>query len=76
MIKDLIKQLVNKKDLTAIEMQQVMREILSGATDTADIINFLTSLNEKGETVGELTVAVNEMLKYVEPIILDTKNIS
>jgi len=75
MIKDLIKQLVNKKDLTAIEMQQVMREILSGATDTADIINFLTSLNEKGETVGELTVAVNEMLKYVEPIILDTKNI-
>ena len=75
MIKDLIKQLVNKKDLTAAEMQQVMREILSGATETADIINFLTSLNEKGETVGELTVAVNEMLKYVEPIIIDTANI-
>ncbi len=75
MIKDLIKRLVNKKDLTAQEMQQVMREILSGATETADIINFLTSLNEKGETVGELTAAVNEMLKYVEPIIIDTDNI-
>lgn len=75
MIKDLIKQLVNKKDLNAAEMQQVMREILSGATETADIISFLTSLNEKGETVGELTVAVNEMLKYVEPIIVDTENI-
>ncbi|MDD5128279.1 MAG: anthranilate phosphoribosyltransferase [Candidatus Omnitrophica bacterium] len=75
MIKDLIKQLVGKKDLTAQEMQQVMREILSGATETADIINFLTSLNEKGETVGELTVAVNEMLKYVEPIVLDSQNI-
>ena len=75
MIKDLIKQLANKKDLTAQEMQQVMREILSGATETADIINFLTSLNEKGETVGELTAAVNEMLKYVEPIIIDTNNI-
>ncbi|MFA7294238.1 MAG: anthranilate phosphoribosyltransferase [Candidatus Omnitrophota bacterium] len=75
MIKDLIKQLANKKDLTAQEMQQVMREILSGATETADIINFLTSLNEKGETVGELTAAVNEMLKYVEPIIIDTDNI-
>jgi len=75
MIKDLIKQLVNKKDLTADQMQQVMREILSGATETADIINFLTSLNAKGETVGELTVAVNEMLKYVEPIVLDTANI-
>jgi len=75
MIKDLIKQLINKKDLTATEMQQVMREILSGTTETADIINFLTSLNEKGETVGELTVAVNEMLKYVEPIVLDVENI-
>ncbi len=75
MIKELVKQLINKKDLTDSQMQQVMREILSGSTDTADIINFLTSLNQKGETVGELTVAVNEMLKYVEPIIVDTDNI-
>ncbi len=66
MIKDLIKQLLNKKDLTSLQMQQVMREILSGAVDTADIIAFLTSLNEKGETVAELTAAVNVMLKYVD----------
>ncbi|MDD5561132.1 MAG: anthranilate phosphoribosyltransferase [Candidatus Omnitrophica bacterium] len=75
MIKDLLGQLVNKKDLTAGQMQQVMREILSGVTDTADIVNFLTALNEKGETVEELTAAVKEMLKYVEPIIIDTKSI-
>jgi len=75
MIKDLIKQLVNKKDLTDLQMQQVMREILSGAVDTADIIAFLTSLNDKGETVEELTAAVNVMLKYVEPIIVDKPNI-
>ena len=75
MIKDLIKQLLNKKDLTPLQMQQVMREILSGAVDTADIIAFLTSLNEKGETVVELTAAVKAMLKYVEPIIVDKPNI-
>jgi len=75
MIKDLIKQLLNKKDLTPLQMQQVMREILSGAVDTADIIAFLTSLNAKGETVAELTAAVNVMLKYVEPIIVDKSNI-
>ncbi len=75
MIKDLIKQLLNKKDLTSEQMQQVMREILSGATDTADIVAFLTSLNDKGETVEELTAAVNVMLKYVEPIIVDKPNI-
>src|SRR3989338_1200847 len=75
MIKDLIKQLLNKKDLTSLEMQQVMQEILSGATDTADIVTFLATLNDKGETVAELTAAVNEMLKYVEPIIVDARNI-
>jgi len=75
MIRGLVKQLVNKKDLTAAQMQQVMRDILSGSTETADIINFLASLNEKGETVEELTAAVKEMLKYVEPIIIDTEKI-
>lgn len=75
MIKDLIKQLLNKKDLRPLQMQQVMQEILSGAVDTADIVVFLTSLNAKGETVEELTAAVNVMLKYVEPIIVDKPNI-
>ena len=75
MIKDLIKQLLHKKDLTPAQMQQVMQEILAGAVDTADIIAFLTSLNDKGETVAELTAAVNAMLKYVEPIIVDKPNI-
>ncbi len=75
MIKNLIRRLLEKKDLTPQEMQQVMQEILSGTVDTADIIAFLTSLNEKGETVGEITAAVNVMLKYVEPIIVDKPNI-
>ncbi|MFA6357613.1 MAG: anthranilate phosphoribosyltransferase [Candidatus Omnitrophota bacterium] len=75
MIKDLIRQLVNKKDLTAGQMQQVMQWILSGDADEADIVNFLTSLNEKGQTVEEITAAVTEMLKYVQPIIVDRPNI-
>ncbi|MCX5669351.1 MAG: anthranilate phosphoribosyltransferase, partial [Candidatus Omnitrophica bacterium] len=75
MIKELIKQLLNKKDLDPLQMQQVMREILSGAVGTADIVVFLTSLSDKGETVAELTAAVNVMLEYVEPIIVDKPNI-
>ena len=75
MINDLIKQLLNKKDLTNLQMQQAMQDILSGSVDTADIIAFLTSLNDKGETVSELTAAVKAMLKYVEPIIVDRPNI-
>jgi len=75
MIKDLVRQLVDKKDLSALQMQQVMQEILSGATETADIVSFLTALNDKGQTVEELTAAVNVMLKYVEPIVVDKPNI-
>lgn len=75
MIEYLIKQLLDKKDLSEAQMQQVMTEILSGAVDTADIAAFLTSLGDKGETVEELTAAVNVMLKYVEPIIVDKPNI-
>lgn len=74
MIKDLIKQLLNKRDLTDLQMQEVMQEILSGEVETADIVAFLSSLNAKGETVEELTAAVNVMLKYVEPIIVDKPN--
>ena len=75
MIKELINQLINKNDLTDLQMQQVMREILCGAVETADLVAFLTSLNNKGETAVELTAAVNVMLEYVEPIIVDKPNI-
>jgi anthranilate phosphoribosyltransferase len=75
MIKDSIKLLAEKKNLSSEQMQLVMEEIFSGTTETADIIAFLTSLNDKGETVEELTAAVTVMLKYVDPIIVDRPNI-
>lgn len=75
MIKDLIRDLIQKKNLTDEQMRQAMQEILSGTTDTADIITFLTALNEKGETVEELTAAVSVMIKYIDPIIVDRPNI-
>jgi len=74
-IKEAINKLIAKNDITAEEMRRVMYDILSGVTKTADIIEFLTSLNEKGETVEELTAAVEIMLKYVDPIIVDKTNI-
>ena len=74
-IKEAISKLIEKKDLTPGQMQAVMYDILSGVIETADIIEFLTRLNEKGETAEELTAAVEIMLKYVDPIIVDKPNI-
>jgi len=75
MIKEAIKILAGNKDLTGTQMREVMELILTGVTETKDIIAFLASLNDKGETVDELTAAVSVMLKYVDPIIVDRPNI-
>lgn len=75
LIREAIKTLAQKKNLNPQEMQAVMSDILTGVTATADIIEFLTFLNVKGETVEELTAAVEVMLKYVDPIIVDRTNI-
>ncbi|MFA5096888.1 MAG: anthranilate phosphoribosyltransferase [Candidatus Omnitrophota bacterium] len=74
-IKEAIKKLIEKQDLTPEQMRGAMYDILSGVNETADIIEFLTRLNEKGETVEELTAAVEIMLKYVDPVIVDKPNI-
>ncbi|MFA5287244.1 MAG: anthranilate phosphoribosyltransferase, partial [Candidatus Omnitrophota bacterium] len=75
LIKEAIKILNQKRDLDREQMQGVMLDILGGVTDNADIIAFLTLLNDKGETVEELTAAIESMLKYVDPIIVDRPNI-
>lgn len=75
MIKEAIARLTEKKNLTPFQMQVAMQEILSGVTDTADIIAFLTSLSDKGETVEELTAAVSVMIKHIDTIVVDRPNI-
>jgi len=75
MIKEAIRILAAKKDLAPDEMRRVLEQIFSGVVETADIVAFLSSLNDKGETVEELTAAVNVMLKYVDPIIVDRPDI-
>lgn len=57
MIKEAIKKLSNKEDLTLEEAKQAMDEILTlegGATD-AQISSFLSLLRMKGETIDEIT---------------------
>ncbi len=75
MIKDAIQKLLRKEDLDGRQMQAVMYEILGGTTDIADIISFLASLADKGETVEELTAAVEVMLKHVDAIVVDRPHI-
>ncbi|MGA1824720.1 MAG: anthranilate phosphoribosyltransferase [bacterium] len=55
MLKEAISKVVEKKDLSSHEANQVMNEIMSGKGTDAQIAAFITALRMKGETVEEIT---------------------
>ena len=55
-------------DLEPVEIQSVMREILSGSANTEGIKEFLLVLKEKGETTEEVAALVAEMYEHSAPI--------
>lgn len=69
-ITEALKLIVEKKDLSASMMQQVMEEIMDGKATHAQIGAFLTGLRMKGETVEEITgaaVVMREKAKRISP---------
>ena len=62
MITDIIKKLAEKKDLTGVEIKSVMNEIKEGTIKPSQAGAFLVALRMKGETIDEITSAV-EVLK-------------
>jgi anthranilate phosphoribosyltransferase len=60
-IKQALAALLNKEDLSAGEMREVMRIIMSGGATDAQIAGFLIALRCKGETVDEIAAAVEVM---------------
>ena len=65
-------------DLSEKLMISVMEEIMTGKVATPQIVSFLVSLSNKGETVEEVSAAVKVMRKYAtvvnsrRDVILDT----
>ena len=61
MIQEAIAKVIEKTDLSELEMTGVMDEIMSGNASPAQIGSFLTALRMKGETVEEITGAAKVM---------------
>ena len=61
MIQEAIAKLVEKKNLTQQEAEQVMNEIMEGKATDAQIAAFLISLRMKGETIEEITACAKIM---------------
>lgn len=60
-IKQAINRLVDSANLSQGDMKLVMRQIMSGAATDAQIGAFLVALRVKGETIDEITGAVEVM---------------
>ena len=73
-----IQKIRSNLNLTELEIENVMHEIMSGTSDKNDISDFLLALRAKGPTVEEITGAARIMRRFVVPIktthadVLDT----
>jgi len=72
-ITEATQRLIQKINLTGDEMQSVMEEIMSGITDTGQIVSFLNALNDKGQTIDEITAAAIVMRRHCVKISSDKK---
>jgi anthranilate phosphoribosyltransferase len=61
MIKDSVKKLRERQDLTYEEAAECMHEIMAGKVDDTSIANFLLALKTKGETIDELKAMLDIM---------------
>jgi anthranilate phosphoribosyltransferase len=67
-IKTAIAKTVEHQNLNILDMEHVMRQIMTGETTAAQIAAFLVALRMKGETVDELTAGASVMRELVTPV--------
>ncbi|HEX6930151.1 MAG TPA: anthranilate phosphoribosyltransferase [Gammaproteobacteria bacterium] len=60
-IKEAISRIVDREDLSAADMEAVMRQVMTGEATPIQIGGFLAGLRAKGETVTEITAAARVM---------------
>lgn len=71
MIQQAINLLVERKDLSRQEAEEIMREIMEGSATDAQIASFITALRMKGETVDEITGFTQVMRDKAEKLTID-----
>jgi anthranilate phosphoribosyltransferase len=62
--------LTGGRDLSAVEVEAAVTEILQGSATSAQIAAFAVGLRMKGETVEEMTALLDVMRAFGEPVVL------
>ena len=73
-IKQALARVVERQDLTTEEMTAVMRQIMTGECDDAQIGAFLVALRMKGETIDEIVGAVTVMRELASGVKVEADN--
>jgi anthranilate phosphoribosyltransferase len=75
MIKEAISILSHGKDLNSTETEQVMAEIMTNNTTSAQIAAYLMALRMKGETVEEITGGIRGIMSKAVPVETKRKDL-
>jgi len=70
-----IRAVTESQDLSAQEMTDVMRTIMTGDATAAQIGGFLVGLRMKGETEDEIAAAAKVMRELATPVSVDVPNL-
>ncbi|MFQ6608155.1 MAG: anthranilate phosphoribosyltransferase [Fidelibacterota bacterium] len=71
-MKEILEQLLDRQDLSRNQAQQVMKRIMSGEFNDAQIAGFLMTLRAKGETVEEITGFTSAMREKMISVDIDS----
>ncbi|GAA5126283.1 anthranilate phosphoribosyltransferase [Alloalcanivorax gelatiniphagus] len=72
-IREALASAVEHIDLTTDQMQDVMREIMTGGATDAQIGGFLVALRMKSESLDEITGAAMVMRELVTPVVVENR---
>lgn len=73
-LKAALAKMLDGQDLQSHQMESVMRKLMSGKATQAQIGAILTALRMKGESLDEVTAAVQVMRSLATPVWLDDKS--
>jgi anthranilate phosphoribosyltransferase len=74
-IQQAIAHVLERRNLTRVEMQSVMQQIMTGECTDSQIGGLLVALRMKGETVDEITAAAEVMASLASNVEVDAPNL-
>lgn len=74
-IQEAIAKVLNQENLSLAEMQQTMRQVMTGEATNAQIAGFLVGLRMKGESVEEIQGGAEIMRELSTKVSVDSENL-